>query len=123
MTTPAGSVRSWKSRRDHDVRRTGAHQVTSIEASLPQLTAYLTRASVDAMLLAYKSDLASITFHGLEDVELTRAWEGGQRIRNELVLPVLRVVDLSAQMQPLLSEQFTNLWQASGWADGSPSIS
>lgn len=30
---------------------------------------------------------------------------------------------ISAPMQPLLREQFNILWQASGWADGSPSFS
>ena len=68
--------------------------------------------------------LVSIAFRGVEDVELTRARGSGRRIRKpELFLPELRVDDLSAPMQPLLREQFNILWQASGWADGSPSFS
>ncbi|WP_179505080.1 MULTISPECIES: hypothetical protein [unclassified Sphingomonas] len=68
--------------------------------------------------------LVSIAFRGVEDVELTRARGSGRSIRKpELFLPELRVDDLSAPMQPLLREQFNILWQASGWADGSPSFS
>jgi hypothetical protein len=67
--------------------------------------------------------LVSIAFRGVEDVELTRARGGGRRIRKpELFLPELRMDDLSAPMQPQLREQFNILWQASGWADGSPSF-
>jgi hypothetical protein len=67
--------------------------------------------------------LVSIAFRGVEDVELTRARGGGRRIRKpELFLPELRTDDLSAPMQPQLRDQFNILWQASGWADGSPSF-
>lgn len=67
--------------------------------------------------------LVAIAFRGVEDVELTRARGGGRRIRKpELFLPELRVDDLSAPMQPQLRDQFNILWQASGWADGSPSF-
>jgi hypothetical protein len=97
-------------------------QVTSIEPSLPQLTAHVTRVSTYAALRAYKSDLVSITFQGVEDVELILASGGGRRIRKpEQFLPELRVDDLSAPMPPLLLEQFNILGQASGWAGGSPS--
>jgi hypothetical protein len=68
--------------------------------------------------------LVSIAFRGVEDVELTSARGGGRRVRKpELFLPELRVDDLSAPIQPLPREQFNILWQASGWADGSPSFS
>jgi len=67
--------------------------------------------------------LESIALRGAEDVELTRSRGGRGRIRKpELFLPELRVNDLSAPMQPLLREQFNILWQASGWADRSPSF-
>jgi hypothetical protein len=67
--------------------------------------------------------VAGIAFRGVEDVELTRARGGGRRIRKpELFLPELQVADLAAPMQPQLQEQFNILWQASGWADGSPSF-
>ncbi|USI75081.1 hypothetical protein [Sphingomonas morindae] len=67
--------------------------------------------------------LVSIAFRGVEDVELTRARGGGRGIRKpELFLPELRTDDLSAPMQPQLRDQFNILWQASGWADGSPSF-
>ena len=67
--------------------------------------------------------LVSIAFRGVEDVELTRSRGGGRTIRKpELFLPELRADDLSAAMQPQLRDQFNILWQASGWADGSPSF-
>ena len=67
--------------------------------------------------------LVSIAFRGVEDVELTRPRGGGRTIRKpELFLPELQVDDLSVAMQPQLRDQFNILWQASGWADGSPSF-
>lgn len=67
--------------------------------------------------------LVAIAFRGMEDVELTRALPGGRKIRRqELFLPELQVEDLAAPMQPQLRDQSNILWQASGWADGSPSF-
>lgn len=67
--------------------------------------------------------LVSITFRGMEDVELTGGRGRGRRIRKpELFLPELRMADLSMPLLPLLREQFDILWQASGWVDGSPSF-
>ena len=66
--------------------------------------------------------VASVGFRGVEDVVLQRARPGGRKIRRpELVLPNLEADDLGAPFQPRLPEQFDILWQAAGWADGSPS--
>lgn len=67
--------------------------------------------------------LVTISFRGIEDVQLARARPGGRKIRKpELFLPELRAEDLGAPIQPQLRDQFNVLWQASGWADGSPSF-
>ena len=66
--------------------------------------------------------IASVGLRGVEDVVLQRARPGGRKIRRpELVLPNLDADDLAAPFQPRLREQFDILWQAAGWADGSPS--
>ncbi|MFT4052967.1 MAG: hypothetical protein QM681_00555 [Novosphingobium sp.] len=67
--------------------------------------------------------LVAISFRGIEDVQLARVRPGGRKIRKpELFLPELRAEDLGAPIQPQLRDQFNVLWQASGWADGSPSF-
>ena len=67
--------------------------------------------------------LAGIGFRGVEDVILQRARPGGRKIRKpELLLPELRIEDVTTKLQTLLREQFDMLWQAAGWADGSPSF-
>lgn len=67
--------------------------------------------------------LVTISFRGVEDVQLARARPGGRKIRKpELFLPELRAGDLGALIQPQLRDQLNVLWQASGWADGSPSF-
>lgn len=66
--------------------------------------------------------IASVGLRGVEDVVLQRARPGRRKIRRpELVLPDLEADDLGAPFQPRLREQFDILWQAAGWADGSPS--
>jgi hypothetical protein len=66
--------------------------------------------------------IASIGFRGVEDVILKRARPGGRKMRRpELLLPELALDDLRAPLQPLLREHFDIMWQAAGWADGSPS--
>ena len=66
--------------------------------------------------------LASIGFRGTEDVVLQRARPGGRRIRKpELVLPGLKLENVTSPVHPRLREQFDILWQAAGWAGGSPS--
>jgi len=67
--------------------------------------------------------LVQIAFRGVETVVLARARPGGRRIRKpDLVLPDLEAPDLSADLHPLLHEQFDILWHAAGWAEGSPSF-
>lgn len=66
--------------------------------------------------------IAGVGLRGVEDAVLQRARPGGRKIgRPELVLPTLDLDDLGAPLQPRLREQFDFLWQAAGWADGSPS--
>lgn len=67
--------------------------------------------------------LVSISLDGIEDVHLTRARPGGRRIlRPDLYLPVATIDDLGSPMAGALHEQLDILWQAAGWADGSPSF-
>jgi hypothetical protein len=67
--------------------------------------------------------LVSISLDGMEDVTLTRARLGGRRMRTpEIILPLAKVEDLSASVAATIQEQLDMLWQASGWADGSPSF-
>ena len=102
---------------DPEILVNGRELEASIAAHLERLAAVL----ADVGLAG--SGLVSIAFRGVEDVELTRARGGGRKIRKpELFLPELQVTDLAAPMQPQLQEQFNILWQASGWADGSPSF-
>ncbi len=103
---------------DPQIAVTGRKLETEIVTHLERLAGVLAAVGLTG------PGLVSIAFRGVEDVELTRAQGGGRMIRKpELFLPELRVDDLSAPMQPLLREQFNILWQASGWADGSPSFS
>ncbi len=66
--------------------------------------------------------LVQVGLDGVEDVMLTRARPGGRRMRiPEINLPVARIADLTMPMGSVLREQLDILWQAAGWADGSPS--
>lgn len=66
--------------------------------------------------------VVSVGLRGVEDVVLHRSRPGGRKIRKpELLLPELQLEDLRTAFQPLLREQFDIMWQAAGWADGSPS--
>lgn len=65
----------------------------------------------------------SLTFEGVEHVRLTRARPGGGKLGMPfLTLGPALIQDLNApkvaEMEPLLED----LWQASGWDSGSPSI-
>jgi len=67
--------------------------------------------------------LVAISFDGIEDVHLTRARPGGRRFRRpDLYLPVATLEDLDGPIASRLHEQLDILWQAAGWADGSPSF-
>ena len=67
--------------------------------------------------------LISMTFDGVEDVELTQNRPGGRRIRRpNIYLPVAQVDDLTAPLAEGLREQLDILWQTAGWSGGSPSF-
>lgn len=67
--------------------------------------------------------LGWISLDGIEDVHLTRARPGGRRFhRPDLYLPGATVKALDSPMAAALHEQLDILWQAAGWADGSPSF-
>ncbi|WP_312405752.1 hypothetical protein [Brevundimonas sp.] len=67
--------------------------------------------------------LVAISLDGIEDVHLTRARPGGRRFRRpDLYLPVATLEDLDGPIASRLHEQLDILWQAAGWADGSPSF-
>lgn len=67
--------------------------------------------------------LVSISFDGMEDVELSGGRAGGRRLRQpEVLLPVAKLTDMSGEMAAALQEQLDILWQTAGWNDGSPSF-
>ncbi len=79
-------------------------------------------ASIAAELGLAGPALVQVGLDGVEDVILTRARPGGRRIRApEINLPAANIADLTAPIASGLREQFDILWQAAGWADGSPS--
>ena len=88
------------------------------------IVAHLERlAGVLAAIGLTGAGIVAIAFRGMEDVELSRSRPGGRRIRKpELFLPELQVEDLAAPIHAQLQDQLNILWQASGWADGSPSF-
>lgn len=67
--------------------------------------------------------LVSISFDGMEDVELSGGRVGGRRLRQpEVILPVAKLPDMGGEMATALQEQLDILWQTAGWIDGSPSF-
>jgi hypothetical protein len=67
--------------------------------------------------------LVSISFDGMEDVELSGGRAGGRRLRQrEVFLPVARLADMSGEVAVALREQLDILWQTAGWIEGSPSF-
>lgn len=67
--------------------------------------------------------LVTVTLDGVEDVELTRARQGGRPIpRPEVTLPTVMLAGLAPPLASALHEQFDILWQSAGWADGSCSF-
>ncbi|MGH6879181.1 MAG: hypothetical protein ACREHV_17615 [Rhizomicrobium sp.] len=67
--------------------------------------------------------LASISLDGVEDVELSSARPGGRRLRQpEVILPMVKLEDMTGDLAAALQEQLDILWQTAGWIDGSPSF-
>ena len=67
--------------------------------------------------------LVEITFDGIEDVVLVRARGGRRKFgRPQIVLEPAFLDDLANGAADRLRDQFDFLWQAAGWADGSPSF-
>ncbi len=67
--------------------------------------------------------LVSISFDGVEDVELSTARPGGRRVRQqEVILPVAKLTDMNGELAAEIQEQLDILWQTAGWIDGSPSF-
>lgn len=65
--------------------------------------------------------LIGISMDGVEEVQLTRARQGGRRIRRpEVMLPPAFVDDVGQPLATALQEQLDMIWQTVGWADGSP---
>lgn len=67
--------------------------------------------------------LVSISFDGVEDVELSGGRSGGRCLRQqEVILPVAKLADMNGELAAALQEQLDILWQTAGWIDGSPSF-
>jgi hypothetical protein len=80
-------------------------------------------ASIAAHLDLAGRALIAVSLDGMEDVELTRARQGGRRIRRpDIYLPITEISDLTAPLADALREPLDILWQTAGWPDGSPSF-
>ncbi len=66
--------------------------------------------------------LASIGLDGVEDVVLTPAHSNRPMRVRELVMPTATLPDLTPPFAGFLHEQLDIIWQAAGWAGGSPSF-
>lgn len=67
------------------------------------------------------ANLLSISFDGVEDVQLTQARSEGRCVRRgDLVLSPAEAFDLSAPLGDGVREALDVLWQSAGWPDGSP---
>ncbi|MBY5421049.1 hypothetical protein [Rhizobium leguminosarum] len=67
--------------------------------------------------------LVSISLDGVDEVELFAARPGGRRVRRpEIILPVVKLVEMNGELAAMIQEQLEILWQTAGWIDGSPSF-
>jgi hypothetical protein len=102
---------------DPEIMIDGRVLETDIVIGVERLGAALAELGLDGQALV------EISFDGVEDVKLSRPRGGGRKIgRPQIGLPVALVDDLMNRPADALHEQFDILWQAAGWAEGSPSF-